>query len=54
MGYSNESRNIVISQGYENIAESAKFQVASLMLAPNFLGKFENPKENFGLSLHKY
>ncbi|WP_176132366.1 hypothetical protein [Clostridium beijerinckii] len=37
MGYSTESRNIVISQGYENIAESSKLQVASLMLAPNFI-----------------
>ncbi|WP_171772219.1 hypothetical protein [Clostridium beijerinckii] len=37
MGYSTEIRNIVISQDYENIAESAKLQVASLMLAPNFI-----------------
>ncbi|MFT8342091.1 MAG: hypothetical protein ABF652_11735, partial [Clostridium beijerinckii] len=57
-----ERRNIVISQDCENFAESSKLQVAPLMLAPNFLGKldslhslrkFDNPKENFGFSLHK-
>ncbi|NRZ34377.1 hypothetical protein B0H69_002324 [Clostridium beijerinckii] len=32
-----ESKNIVISQDYENFPESSKLQVAQLMLAPNFI-----------------
>ncbi|WP_207710171.1 hypothetical protein [Clostridium chromiireducens] len=37
MRISIESRNIVVSQDYENFAERAKLQVAPLMLAPNFI-----------------
>jgi hypothetical protein len=32
-----ESKNIIISQDYENFAESTKLLVAPLMLAPNFI-----------------
>ncbi len=52
MRESNESRNIVISQDYENFAESAKLQVALLMLAPNFIVTSISETTSRGNSTH--